>query len=95
MGLGEFGYRQLQTNGSLIGEEHLRLFRRYKVRLGISIDGPGELNDARWAAFGGEDPRDDEARRAADPRLAADPALRPGLIVTLHRGNATGDGCPG
>lgn len=93
-GYKEYGYSQLQTNGSLVTEEHLQLFRRYRVRLGISMDGPGELNDARWA-------HSTERTRAITSRveqlideLADDPILRPGLIVTLHRGNATGDKLP-
>ena len=41
-----FGSNTLQTNGALIEERYLDLFRRYNVRLGISIDGPGELDNA-------------------------------------------------
>ena len=47
-GLEKYGRNRVQTNGALINDEHVRLFRQYKVDVGISIDGPGELNDARW-----------------------------------------------
>src|SRR5687767_9821594 len=40
-----FGGSGLQTNGALITDEHIRLFKKYSVRVGISLDGPGELND--------------------------------------------------
>src|ERR1700751_3059405 len=39
----------LQTNGTLVEDRHLELFRKYRVRVGISLDGPGPLNDVRWA----------------------------------------------
>lgn len=90
----EYGYSQLQTNGSLVTAEHLELFRRYRVRLGISIDGPGELNDARWAHSAAKTRATTKRVEQLVEDLAADPVLRPGLIVTLHRGNATGDKLP-
>jgi uncharacterized protein len=93
-GYKEYGYSQLQTNGSLVTAKHLELFRRYRVRLGISIDGPGELNDARWAHSATKTRATTERVEQLIEQLAADPVLRPGLIVTLHRGNATGDKLP-
>ena len=47
-GLQQFGQNTVQTNGTLINDEHVRMFHAYKVAVGISIDGPGELNDVRW-----------------------------------------------
>jgi uncharacterized protein len=38
----------IQTNGTLIDDDHITLFKRFKVHVGISIDGPGELNDLRF-----------------------------------------------
>lgn len=35
----------LQTNGMLLDEEWIALFSRYKVRVGISLDGNKEIND--------------------------------------------------
>ena len=35
----------LQTNGTLITEEFLKGLKKYKVGIGISIDGPIEIND--------------------------------------------------
>ena len=48
-GLEKFGGNSVQTNGTLINDRYIQLFRQYNVQVGISIDGPGQLNDARWA----------------------------------------------
>ena len=48
-GFERYGQNAVQSNGTLITDAHIDLFRRYKVDVGISIDGPGALNDARWA----------------------------------------------
>lgn len=83
----------IQTNGSLITSWHLDLFARHAVEVGISVDGPEELNDLRWVANAA-------ATRAATARtMTAIHALcsigrPPGLIVTLSRQNAAADRLP-
>ena len=89
-GYAKYGRNSLQTNGTLIDDDHIRMFKQYGVSLGISIDGPGPLNDVRW---GGslERTRENTARtEAAIDRLLAE-GIRPGLIVTLSRSNAVGE----
>jgi uncharacterized protein len=39
----------VQTHGADMTDDHIELFKKYKVGVGISIDGPDELNDARWS----------------------------------------------
>jgi uncharacterized protein len=92
-GLAKYGRNGIQTNATLISDNHIRLFRQYKVHVGISIDGPGPLNDARWAGTL-ERTRDhtERAERALE-RLCRE-GLGPSIIVTLHRGNATQDKIP-
>jgi uncharacterized protein len=69
------------------------MFRQYKVQVGISIDGPGALNDARWQGSL-ERTRAGTARsEAAIARLCRE-GMTPSLIVTLHRGNASAEGLP-
>ena len=85
-GLAEFGRNGIQTNGALITEDHIRLFKRYKVNVGISIDGPGELNDARWQGTLARTRAATAATEHAIARLCEE-GCPPGLIVTLHRGN--------
>jgi len=46
-GLQEYGRNSVQTNGELIDDDFIRLFSKYKVTVGLSIDGPWPLNEAR------------------------------------------------
>jgi uncharacterized protein len=82
-----FGSNGIQTNGALIDDDHIRLFRDYNVQVGISIDGPGELNDVRWAGTLPATRRATARTEAAIERLCAE-GMPPSLIVTLHRLNA-------
>jgi|SRR5579859_2703045 len=36
---------KMQTNGALIDDEWIALFRKHKIDIGVSIDGPKEIND--------------------------------------------------
>lgn len=92
-GLETFGSSSIQTNGVLIEDRHIDLFRRYKVSVGISIDGPGELNDARWHRGLNSTRRSTAAVESAIERLCQKHEP-PGLIITLHKGNATAEKLP-
>lgn len=93
LGLARSGSNNLQTNGTLITDAHIDLFRRYKVSVGISLDGPGELNDARWAGTA-ERTRGLTARVEATIERLCREGTPPRLIVTLHRGNAAAEKLP-
>jgi uncharacterized protein len=87
------GKNGIQTNGTLITDAHIALFTKYKVHVGISVDGTGELNDVRWAGSL-ERTREATAKtHAAIDRLCKE-GLTPSLIITLHRNNATRDKLP-
>jgi uncharacterized protein len=92
-GLEQFGYNTVQTNGTLINDEHIRMFRAYKVSVGISLDGPGELNDVRWHGTL-EQTREATAKTEKAVERLCREGLQPSLIVTLHRGNAVADKLP-
>jgi uncharacterized protein len=92
-GLARYGRNAIQTNATLINDAHLRLFRQYKVQVGISVDGPGELNDVRWAGSLARTRAATERTHAAIERLCRE-GMPPSLIVTLHRGNATREKLP-
>jgi uncharacterized protein len=87
-GFEHFGRNVIQTNGSLIDDEHIALFKRYKVGVGISIDGPGSLNDARWNGTL-EKTRACTRRTEAAICVMCSNGIAPSLIVTLHRLNAS------
>lgn len=92
-GLAQFGYNGLQTNGALIEHAHVEAFLRHKVRVGLSIDGPDELNDARWAGSLELTRTRTAASHAALRRLCA-AGVPTSLIITLHRANAGPDRLP-
>ena len=92
-GLEEYGRNSIQTNGVLIDEDHIELFRKYKVCVGISVDGPGVLNDVRWHGSLEKTRESTEKTHAAIKRLS-ELGHPPSLIVTLHRNNATSDKLP-
>jgi uncharacterized protein len=88
-----FGRNQVQTNGTLINDEHIRLFREYVVHVGISMDGPGDLNDVRWHGNIENTRKSTEKSQAALERLCTE-GIYPSLIITLHRGNAVEERLP-
>lgn len=92
-GFEKFGHNGVQTNGTLINDSHIRMFKQYRVRVGISVDGPGELNDARWAGSL-ERTRELTTRTHAAIARLCEEGIPPSLIVTLHRCNATRDKLP-
>ncbi len=92
-GAERYGYNAVQTNGTLVNDRHIELFERYGVRVGISIDGPGELNDVRWAGSL-EKTRELTARTLETIGRLCAKGSPPGLIITLHRGNASPERLP-
>jgi len=92
-GLERFGSNGIQTNGTLINDRHIRLFKQYAVHVGISVDGPEDLNDVRWAGSVQATREATAKTHAAIERLVRE-NLIPSIIVTLHRNNATADKLP-
>lgn len=79
----------VQSNGVLVTSEHVALFAQYGVRVGISIDGPGALNDARWAGSLARTRASTQATlRAIDLLLEA--RLLTGIMVQIGRSNGVG-----
>jgi uncharacterized protein len=92
-GFERFGRNALQTNGARLHAGHVELIRRYQVAVGVSIDGPGELNDARWA--GSLDrTRRATARSEAAIQMLCDAGAPPGLMLQLTRANCAPDRLP-
>ncbi|WP_084134524.1 radical SAM protein [Paenibacillus harenae] len=92
-GLEKYGKNQIQTNGILINDEHIRLFQTYNVDVGISIDGPGKLNDLRWQ-HNLSKTRANTEKTMENIRRICKEHRAPGLIITLHRLNAVTERLP-
>ena len=100
IGFERWGGTGVQTNGTLITSAHIDLFEKYHTHIGMSLDGPDELNDSRWAGTV-EATRKMTARTFAAIDMLLDRAattknttLIPSLIITLHAGNASVDRWP-
>jgi uncharacterized protein len=77
----------------LINDNHIRMFKQYCVSVGISIDGPGELNDARFSGtLRGTREATEKVERVIE-RLCEE-GIPPSLIITLHRSNAAREKLP-
>ena len=83
----------VQTHGADITEDHIALFQKYSVGVGMSIDGPDELNDARWS---GSVERTRETTRRSMMNLERLLELKHpvSIITTLHRINAAPERLP-
>jgi uncharacterized protein len=92
-GFQKYGSNNIQTNGTLINDNHIRMFKAYRVHVGISVDGPGELNDVRWNGTLQLTREATAKTHAAIERLCKE-GIPPSLIITLHRNNATSEKLP-
>ena len=92
LGYESAGRTNIQTNGVLVNDEHIALFHPYNTSVGISSDGPDDMNDIRSAGTL-EPTRATTARtEVAIARLCAE-GISTSIIVTLHRLN-TGKALP-
>jgi len=87
-GFERFGRNGIQTNGTLITERHIELFKKYKVGVGISCDGPDELSDLRRARTD-DDTRIQTGRTLAAIERLCQVGLAPSIIVTVHKLNGS------
>lgn len=89
-GMERFGRNSVQTSGAAITDYHLELFKKYNVSVGISLEGPGELNDIRWAGSL-ERTRECTAHSEKVLKRLLDRRHPVSLITTLNRANARPD----
>lgn len=95
------GRSGLQTNGALITDKHIDVFAKYNTHVGISLDGPDELNDSRWAGTVEATRKQTERTHWAIRTLVTKSKeakefrhLLPSLIITLHAGNCSKERFP-
>lgn len=92
-GFDKFGRSAIQTNGVLLDNDHIQIFKKYNVGVGVSVDGPEECNDARWAGSATRTRESTAKTQLAIQRLL-DSNITPGIITTIHKGNASADRLP-
>jgi len=86
-GLAKYGENNIQTNGVLITPAHITLFKKYKVSVGISVDGPETLNAARCG--------EEETRKTLENvQNLCKAGIIPGIITTLSTVNAIPERIP-
>lgn len=82
----------IQSSCSILSEDHIKIFKKYGVRLGCSADGPPELNILRGFWPNGK-PLDKLNKKYAEKvqhniEVLADEGLLGGVLVIVHRANA-------
>jgi uncharacterized protein len=80
------GSSGIQTNGTLITEAHIDLFKRYRTHVGISCDGPDRCSDARAAGTQEETRAATKRTTEAIERLSRE-GIDVSIITTLWKGN--------
>ena len=81
-----YGVVSIQSNGVLITDRHIEIFKKYKVTIGISVDGPEECNDSRWAGTL-ERTRERTEMSMNNIKRLIEEGIYVSLIITLWRGN--------
>jgi uncharacterized protein len=89
-GYEKWGANGVQTHGAKITPAHVALAKRYNAAVGISIDGPGALNDLRWAGSL-ERTREWTANSQAAIRMLCEAGVSTSVIVVLHKLNMAPD----
>jgi uncharacterized protein len=77
----------VQTNGTLLDEEFLNLFRKLHVRVGVSLDGDAAANDRHRVGPGGRGSHQDVRRALAGLTSGKFRHLFAGLLCTVDLAN--------
>lgn len=87
------GQSSIQTNGTLIDDDHILMFKRYKTGVGISIDGRWPLNEYRWAGSE-EKTKEMTEKTISNIYKLVKEGVTPGLIVVISKANGIKDRLP-
>lgn len=79
------GQAGIQTNGTILTDKHVAMFKLFNVNVGISLDGPPPLNRARCEDFM-------TMKILANIDTLFEANIIPSFIVTLHKLNGIGVG---
>ena len=83
LGFEKTGVTDLQTNDSLINDDHIRMFLRYNARVGVSLGGADKMDDLRWAGTL-EKTRRTTAATEANIRRLREAGISVSIIANLH-----------
>jgi uncharacterized protein len=90
----KYGQAAIQSNGALIDDDHIRMFKKYRVSVGISIDGANDLNSLR-VSKSGKFTTDELTQKTMDNIVKLlNENVQVGVIITVHRLNGTKDKLP-
>lgn len=84
----KFGETSIQTNGILIDQDYIDMFKKYNTQVGVSIDGHEELNDGRWMGSL-EKTRATTAKTIDNIKWMKREGIRVGLIIVVSKKNGT------
>jgi uncharacterized protein len=89
----KFGATSIQTNGTLIDQDYIDMFKKYNTNVGVSFDGTGELNLGRWMG------NEKNTLKTADKimkniKWMSDEGVNIGIIAVVSKKNASPDKIP-
>ena len=84
------GVSGIQTNGYLIDNEFIELFKKYKTSVCISIDGSWPLNEFRGVGTSKERKKQ-TLKILRNMDLLQEAGINVSVIAVIHKANATGD----
>lgn len=84
----------VQTNGTLIDNDHIEMFKKYNVYVGVSFDGPNELNSLRVPLSKKQSVSELTNKTIENLQLLSRNNIPVGIIVTLHKMNGTKEQLP-
>lgn len=84
----------IQTNGSLVRDEHIELFKKYNISVGISIDGDGDLNSLRISKQKNKTTEELTDATMKNIEKLQKEGVGVGIIITVHKMNGTKERLP-
>lgn len=92
----QYGYERykksgVQTNGTILTHNHIELFKKYNVHVGVSCDGPGDLSKCRTSRSGSAYTKVTTTMTTKNIEALLANGIGTSLIVTLHADNVRGN----
>jgi uncharacterized protein len=85
------GFTTINTNGSLINDDIIKLFKRYKTNVALSIDGPYPLNSLRGYPNDVDKCKEYTNKLLNTIEILISEGIQVSPMIVLHRENAVGE----